>query len=149
MTRSPLHDEVRSRLHGLVPGSWRGPDAPTLLEPMRMRATAARERGDERACFEILVAISDVLSTGYDRYEGECEIAEFLDYEVAPALATIMDGDSIPDGEKRAVRTRLARYDEQLLEGYGIAPFEAVRRGDRDADAAGTQGPSDPAGNGT
>ena len=97
-------------------------DAPERLEPVVDQAETLLHSGDAVGALRILLAIAAPLALAYEEYEGECEVAEFVEYHLVPLLAEAIAAADLPEDERGAIATELRSFDAALAD-YGQAPF--------------------------
>jgi hypothetical protein len=116
----PIEGELRRALQSANPHDWRhGVDAPTVLEPTVERARGFLQHGDGANALAILEIVYAETIPNYDWLEGECELADFLTYTVAPLVTeAILLGD-IDREHKTELKERMDEWRAGLA-AYGV-----------------------------
>ena len=74
-----------------------------------------------------LMFVAELLAERYGVYETEIELAEFMEYELAHAIATAVTLAEPGPEECAQIRGRLAALDSMLKRDYNIAPYRRLR----------------------
>jgi len=120
--------QIRRLLAGAEQGRGYTSDVPELMEQVLVAVRKFVARGDGASAVTILLAMCEPLVQDYELYEGECEVAEFLEYDVAPLLADAVTVADMDTRGREALERRLSGWDERFEENFGITPFEVPRQ---------------------
>lgn len=120
--------QVRQLLAKAHYGSGYPSDVPEQLDPVVDAARMMVADGDGASAIAVLRVVCEPVVENYEEYEGDCEVAEFLEYDVVPLLTEAIELGDINPHERQELAGVLAAWDEQFEEYIGITPFEKPRQ---------------------
>jgi len=113
----PIERSLRHTLREVDPHEWGGGlDAPGALRPTIEQARAFVEHGDGVNALAVLRVVMRLVAPDYEVLEGECELSDYLEYEVTPLLAEAILLAEPDAGERRALTAELKGWRDDLAE---------------------------------